>query len=139
MIVIDTSAVVAFMNRGDESHDAVRDLIEGSEEDLVTSPLAVAEMDHLVARMGGAPAATALRADLAAGAYQVEWWGDALAESLAIAAEHDSLGIGLTDASLVALAGRMGTTRVATLDEGHFRRVAPLSGEPAFELLPADR
>jgi hypothetical protein len=30
------------------------------------------------------------------------------------------------------------TTRVATLDEHHFRAVRPLTGEVAFTLLPAD-
>ncbi len=138
MIVVDTSAVLAFMNRGDEAHAAVRVLLESSDEDLVTSPLAIAEMDHLVARIGGRSAVAALRADLASGAYLVEWWSDAVAESLAIAEEHDSIDIGLTDASLVALAARVGTTRLATLDERHFRRVPPVSGEPAFTLLPAD-
>lgn len=46
--------------------------------------------------------------------------------------------IGLADASLLALAARLGTTRVATLDERHFRTVKPLTGEAAFALLPAD-
>jgi hypothetical protein len=30
------------------------------------------------------------------------------------------------------------TTRVATLDERHFRAVGPLTGEAAFMLLPTD-
>jgi uncharacterized protein len=46
--------------------------------------------------------------------------------------------IGLTDASLVALAAHLGTTRIVTLDHRHFRRLQPLTGEPGFVLLPAD-
>jgi predicted nucleic acid-binding protein len=42
------------------------------------------------------------------------------------------------DASLVAIAARLGTTDIATLDERHFRTLRPLTGEPAFRLLPAD-
>ena len=42
------------------------------------------------------------------------------------------------DASLVALAARLGTTSIATFDERHFRAMQPLTGEPAFTLLPVD-
>ncbi|HEU0318731.1 MAG TPA: hypothetical protein VFR49_15450, partial [Solirubrobacteraceae bacterium] len=38
------------------------------------TPLIVAEADHLVAAQGGRSALRAVRADLAAGAYVVEWW-----------------------------------------------------------------
>ncbi len=45
--------------------------------------------------------------------------------------------IGLTDASLVVLAARYGTTRLLTLDEKHFRAIRPLRGD-TFTILPAD-
>lgn len=52
---------------------------------------------------------------------------------------YANLGVRLTDASLVALAGRVETTVIATFDERHFRAMRPLTGEPAFVLLlPAD-
>lgn len=138
MIVLDTSVVVAYMNRGDGSHEAVRSWIEGGRAELVTTPLAVAEMDHLVARLGGRPAADALRKELRAGAYVVEWWPRALGETLEVVDRHAGMEVGLTDASLVALAGKLGSTRIATLDERHFRTLRPPTGEPAFTLLPAD-
>ncbi len=47
-------------------------------------------------------------------------------------------GLGLADASLVALADRLGAIESATLDERHFRVVRPLSGATAFQILPAD-
>lgn len=138
MIVLDTSAVVAYMNRGDSNHRAVRSWIEGGREELVTTPLAVAEMDHLVARFGGRPAADRLRKELRVGAYAVEWWAGALADTLAVVDGHPGMEVGLTDASLVALGAKLQTARVATLDERHFRTLRPLTGEPAFTLLPAD-
>lgn len=138
MIVLDTSVVVAYMNRGDSKHHAVRSWIEGGREELVTTPLAVAEMDHLVARVGGRRAADALREELRAGAYAVEWWPKALVDTLEVVDRHREIEVGLTDASLVALAGKLPSTRVATLDERHFRTLRPLTGEPAFTVLPAD-
>jgi len=55
-----------------------------------------------------------------------------------VAERHADAGLGLAGASLVALAERLGTVDIATLDERHFRVVGPLSTGKAFRLLPAD-
>ena len=136
MIALDTSVVVAFMNRRDDDHERVAAWMETAGEDLFTTPLIVAEIDHLVSRAGGPDAALAFYEDLLSGAYLVEWWPEATAET--VAAARTDQDIGLADASLLALAARLETTRVATLDERHFRVVSPLTGEPAFTLLPTD-
>lgn len=136
MIALDTSVVVAFMNRRDDDHERAVAWMESVGEELLTTPLIVAEIDHLVSRGGGQRAALAFYEDLASGAYAVEWWTGAMTQTVAVAREYPELG--LADASLVALAARLGTTRVATLDERHFRTVRPLTGEAAFALLPAD-
>lgn len=137
MIVIDTSAILAYMNSADTHHDEVSVWIEGERDDLITTPLVVAEVDHLVGARGGQAALSALRADLARGAYLVDWWTEALGTTVSVAERYP--GIGLTDASLVALAERVGTISVATLDERHFRSLRPLTGDDAFRLLPRDR
>jgi len=136
MIVLDTSVAVAFMNRRDDDHERVAAWMDAVEEDLFTTPLIVAEVDHLVSRSGGSDAALAFYEDLASGAYAVEWWPEAMTETLSAARKHRD--IGLADASLLALASRLNTLRIATLDERHFRAVRPLTGEAAFVLLPAD-
>lgn len=136
MIALDTSVVVAFMNRRDDDHERVVAWMETVGEEFLTTPLIVAEIDHLVSRGGGTNAALAFYEDLASGAYAVEWWAEAVQETVATAKKYPD--VGLADASLVALAARLGTTRVATLDERHFRAVRPLTGEAAFALLPAD-
>lgn len=139
MIVLDTSVVLAFMDRRDADHGSVRDWMERQQGELVTTPLVLAELDHLILRQGGTTAARAMREDFANGAYTVEWWPSALRDAVAVANRYESMELGLADASLVALADRLQTTRVATLDERHFRAVRPLA-EPrgAFELLPLD-
>jgi uncharacterized protein len=137
-VVLDTSVVYARMDRNDADHLAVSAWIDEQDDELVTTPLAVAEMDYLLTRIGGAPAAAALRTDLKAGTYEVEWWPAAVTETVSVADRHASMALGLVDASLFALAARLSTTRIATLDERHFRVLEPLTGEPAFTLLPAD-
>lgn len=136
MIVLDTSIVVAFMNRRDGDHERVVEWMEMVEEELLTTPLIVAEVDHLVLRAGGSDAAQAFYDDLISDAYVVEWWPEAVAETVTVAKKYED--IGLADASLIALAARFETIRLATLDERHFRSVRPLTGEAAFALLPAD-
>jgi uncharacterized protein len=139
LIVLDTSVVLAFMNRRDADHGVVRDWMERTDDALSTTPLIVAELDHLVLASGGASAASALRDDLVRGAYQVEWWSSALPDTIAAARRYESMELGLADASLIALAAHLGTTKIATLDERHFRTVRPLTGKVgAFTLLPKD-
>ena len=57
-----------------------------------------------------------------------------MGEVVAVARRHP--WIGLTDASLVALAGRLRTNRIVTFDD-HFRSLTTPAGEP-FVVLPAD-
>jgi hypothetical protein len=138
VIVVDTSVVVAYMNAGDDHHESVSAWLEETDDDLATTPPIVAEVDHLVATRGGREAVSALRADLAAGAYLVEWWQGAIVSSVRVAERYADTGLGLADASLVALAARLETNEVATLDERHFRAVRPIARGKAFRLLPAD-
>jgi uncharacterized protein len=139
VIVIDTSAIVAYMNRTDDRHELVSAWVDDTTDDLATTPLVVAEVDHLVAARGGRAALSALRADLSAGAYVVDWWPGAISSTVKIAERYADDGLALTDASLVALAERLDTIEIATLDERHFRAVRPLMGGDAFRLLPIDR
>jgi predicted nucleic acid-binding protein len=130
--------VLAFMNRDNADHRLVDTWMRTQEDELLTTPLVVAELDYLVARQGGTQATRVLHEHFERGAYLVEWWPTALHEAIAVARRHESMQLGLADASLVALAARLQTTSIATLDERHFRALKPLSGGEAFTLLPAD-
>lgn len=134
-VVLDTGIVVSLLDAGDRTHRAVVDLIATLDDDLVTTPLALAEMDYFALRLTGEKGRASLWEDFETGAFGVRWWADALTESIAIARRHP--GIGVVDASLVALAARINTNRVATLDYRHFRRLTTVAGD-AFVLLPAD-
>ncbi len=131
-VVVDTSVVVALMDADDPGHEAAADWVAVVDDELVTTPLALAEMDDFARREG---AADALRRDLQRGAYTVRWWADALDETLAIAKRRPELE--LVDASLVALAGRLRTDRIATFDHERFRALSTPGGKP-YVILPAD-
>ena len=138
MIVLDTSVIYALLDAADQRHAQVRDWYAGLDDDLVTTPLVLAEADHLAATRGGPRAGRALREDVRAGAYVVDWWASAAREAADVADRYADLGIGLTDGSLVALAARVGSVDIATFDERHFRALRPLSGGDSFRLLPLD-
>jgi uncharacterized protein len=126
------------MDQNDSNHRLVDDWMRTQEDELVTTPLIVAELDYLVSRQGGTQAARILREHFERGAYQVEWWGTAIYETISVAKRHESMELGLADASLVTLAARLQTTDIATLDERHFRTLKPLSDAKTFRLLPTD-
>ncbi|HEX6389273.1 MAG TPA: PIN domain-containing protein [Solirubrobacteraceae bacterium] len=113
-IVVDTDVVVALYDSGDAAHGRTADWVRRIDEDLVTTPLGVAEMDKAVTDRGGERGRAALLRDLDRGAFVTRWWADGLSETLAIARRHTDLD--LTDASLVALCRRLRTNRIATFD-----------------------
>ncbi len=117
-VVLDSSAIVAAYDRSHPSHDAVAELLQTIDDELVTTPLVAAQMDRA---LDGTPGRDALWRDLGAGAITVRWWADAMEETLRLARRHPELG--LADASLLALARRLRTDRIVTFDE-HFRTIS---------------
>ena len=137
MIVLDSSFLYALLDRRDRRHVDASTWYRNVGDPLATSPLILAEVDYLAAR-AGRMVRDAFRHDVGAGAYTIGWWGAAVGSMVDLADRYAHLGVSLADASLVALAARLETTAIATFDERHFRAIQPLTGEPAFTLLPAD-
>ena len=138
MIVLDSSVIYALLDRRDRRHGDAVAWYGSIDEDLATTPMVLAEVDHLARTRSGSRATSAFRHDVKAGAYHVEWWPEAGAESAVLAEQYADLDLGMTDASLIALAARFETTDIATFDERHFRAVRPIRGPAVFRLLPAD-
>jgi len=138
VIILDTSIIYALLDAADSRHRQALHWYDTLDNELVTTPLVLAEADHLATTRGGSHALRAFRADVRAGAYLVDWWPTAAREAAEVADRYADLGIGLTDASLVVLAARVDSVDVATFDERHFRAVRPLRGAEAFRLLPLD-
>ena len=132
-VVCDTSLVLGLFLPDDSFHARAVAFYDALDEDLVTTPLAVAEMDYLLEQRGGRSTRDLLWDGLESGALQVRWWASAMAETLTIARRAPKLG--LSDASLVALAPILRTTRIATFDQRHFRSIRTPDGEP-YMLLP---
>ena len=136
MIVADTGAIVALIDRDDRHHAALRRAFEADPDAWVLPWAVLPEVDPIVASRLGPGVARAFRADVASGAYSVEWDGGAdLARALDLDARFADLSPGLVDAVVMAMAERLGAHAIATLDLRDFAAVA-LAGNP--ELWPRD-
>jgi predicted nucleic acid-binding protein len=136
LILLDTSGLVTFFVKAQPAHTAVVAALEAERPPLVISPFVLAEVDYLLATRGGTGVELTALHELAAGAYDLAEFGHAdLVAALDVLQRYADLGIGLTDASIVVLAERLGTRRVLTLDRRHFGALRTSGGE-AFELFP---
>jgi predicted nucleic acid-binding protein len=137
-LIVDTGPLYAQADRRNPERDAVVEILLNERAPLVVSAFVAAETDYLIAKRLGIDAEIAFLHDLAAGTYRLDCLSqDELAEAHALVSRHRDLKMGLTDASLIVLARRLGTRRLLTFDERHFRAVRPLQGG-SFTLLPAD-
>ena len=98
--------------------------------------LVLAELDYWCARRLTLEAWLIFLDDVNAGVYRIEPPTAAdLARCAELQAGYRDLGLGIVDASVVALAERLGEPKVATLDQRHFRAVRP-GHVAAFEIRP---
>ena len=136
MIVADTGAIVALVDADDRSHRALRAHFESDPDAWVLPWAILPEVDYLLAEHVGSRAGDAFRADLAAGAYVVEWGDEAdLIRAHALCTRHRALRLGLVDGVVISVAERLRAEAIATLDLRHFG-VVQIRGRP--RLLPRD-
>lgn len=124
------------MDADDRHHQACRDLLEQHPGPLIVPVLTVTEVTYLLSTRLGAEAEVRFLGDLASGALSVA--PVAPADWLRIAelvARYRDFPLGTVDASVVAVAERLGIHEVATLDVRHFAAVRPAHVE-TFVLIP---
>ena len=136
MIVVDTGAMLALLDASEDYHAVVKDLYDENPDGWILPWAILPEVDYLVAAHLGAKAQNVFLADLADGAFSVEWGrDDDLAVARRIHTRYRSLRLGLVDAVVIATAERLKTDAIATLDLRHFAAVS-IKGNP--RLLPRD-
>lgn len=136
MLIVDTGPLVAVADVDDADHDACDELLDTDPGPLVTTALVIAEAGFLIDRQVGPEGEAALVADVVEGRIVVEALTAAdWQRTLELVRTYADLPLGVTDASLIALAERHRVERIATLDHRHFRVVRP-THRPAFALVP---
>lgn len=136
MIVADTGAVIALLDRNDRHHDVVRELFESRPREWILPWAILPEVDYLAASHLGPKVAEAFLADLAEGDFRVDWGEPVdLERAQALGRRYRDLQLGLVDTVVMAIAERRRATAIATLDLRHFAAVR-LAIKP--KLLPRD-
>jgi predicted nucleic acid-binding protein len=138
LILLDTSGLLAVFDRSSRLHEQAKAALERERAPRIISPFVLAELDYLIKARLGIREELAVIEEIAGGAYEIAAFDrEEILAASAVVAQYRDLGIGITDASLVILAGRYRTERILTLDERHFRALRSPRGR-AFTLLPAD-
>ena len=136
MLPLDTGVILAVADTRDPDHAACVALMEGSTDEFVVTGLIVAEAAYLLMKKLGPGAEVAFARSIANGELSVAELTAADWERVADLCEtYADLPLGMSDASLIAVAERLGSAAVATLDRRHFSVVVP-SHVPAFTDVP---
>lgn len=136
MIVADTGAILALLDKGDRHHLAIRELFEDRPDDWLLPWAILPEVDYLIGSELGARAQEIFLADLADGSFTVEYGKqEDVVRAHAIDRRYRALGLGLVDGVVIAIAERLRAEAIATLDLRHFGAVK-IAGSPS--LLPRD-
>jgi len=135
MILVDTGPLVAAADADDANHERCVAFLAGAPRPLLVAASVIPEVCYLLARYLGSTAEAAfLRAFPEELSIQEVTVSD-LRRAADLVEQYDDLRLGMVDASLIAIAERLGLRTVATLDRRHFSVVRPRH-VAAFELVP---
>ena len=125
MIVVDTGVLLAAADADDHYHDQAAAFLDGHEPDELVVPATVAtETSWMTEDRLDPAAAAAFIASIADGdLHVVELTLSDYGRCAQPVDAYADLGLGLVDASVVAVAERLGVTTVATFNHRHFRVV----------------
>lgn len=132
MITLDTSALIALLNRRDPDHSMTRDTLLNDAGPYVVPAGILAEVTYMIEQRMGILVLDLFLADLDAGAYTLDCGGRDLQRVRQLVSRYADLPLGFADAAVVACAERRGG-RVLTLDARDFGVVA---GEGRITMLP---
>jgi predicted nucleic acid-binding protein len=136
MIVVDTGPIVALLNSRDDHHERCKSFLAGHPGPLLIPTTVFTEVCMLAERRRGTKAELAFLSDVRSGLFtMLETASIDLDRISELVETYSDLPLGTVDASVIALAERLGLSAVATLDHRHFSIVRPRH-VPAFELLP---
>jgi predicted nucleic acid-binding protein len=134
--LLDTGFLYALLNRGDRSHEAVRQATGHINARVYLPVPVIIEVAYLIRRDLGAGALAEFVAGLAEPAYTlVEPVAADYHRAADVIRQYHDAEIDFVDAILVAVAERLNITRILTLDRRHFHLFRPRHCD-AFELIP---
>ena len=136
MIVLDTGVIIANANKRDQHHQACMKLLLTSREPLTIPEVLLTEIGYMLLTRTGPVGETAFMEDVADGLYEIVSFDGADFRRVAeLMSQYIGFPLGTADASVIAAAEKLKSSKIATLDRRHFMAVQPRH-IPAFTLLP---
>jgi uncharacterized protein len=135
-ILIDTGIVIALADKSDFWHQRSLDFINAYNGKIIAPSTIIPEACYMLNAYLGPSAETAFIESVVQRELLVENVTiEDFSRSLEIMKLYSSLNIGLVDASIIALAERLGLSKILTTDRRHFSVIKGKHG-PHFELMP---
>lgn len=136
MLIVDAGPLVASADRNDRHHAVCRELLEIDPGPLVTTAMVIVETVYMVTREIGPHAEAAFYDAIVDDTLHVEDLTETDWRRIReLVDRYQNLPLGGSDASLIAIAERVGASRIATLNYRDFRVVRPAPVD-AFGLVP---
>jgi len=133
-VIVDTGILYAAADRGDDAHEDARRVLADPEPQIAPEAVIV-EADWLIlTRLGVDAEAAFLRGVEETVAIEPSTRSDR-ARAAELVEQYRDAALGYVDAITVAIAERLGETRIATLDRRDFSLVQPRH-VAAFEIVP---
>ena len=126
IVVADTGALYALMDRSDAWHDRTKQWWSEHGASVVVPAIVLPELCYLLQARIGPAAEQAFVQAVADGEFVIEdLEPDDIGRAAAIMAQYADLPLGFVDAAVVATTERLWTREVLTTDRRHFGAVRP--------------
>lgn len=136
VLVCDTGPLVALISARDSQHASAVEFFDSFDGDLVVPSLVVAEVCYLVQTRIGPEAESGFLDSIVSGELMVEELsGRDWVRVAELVRSYSGFPLGVTDASVIAVAERLGVRRIASIDRRHMLAVRPAHCD-GFELVP---
>jgi predicted nucleic acid-binding protein len=132
VITLDTSGILAALNRGDPDHTRARKALKSERGPLIVPVGILAEAGYMIEMDLGAAVLRQFLADIVDGSFALDCGESDMSRIVALLERYDDLRLGFADACVIACAERNGG-RVLTFDERDF---APVAREGKISLVP---
>ena len=135
-VVADTGPLYALVDRDDAWHQRVLGWWKANREQIVVPSTVVPEVTYLLQQRLGVRAESAFLRSLVNEELALEpYLPEDLPRSAELVDHYADLRLGFVDASVVAIAERLGTRQILTTDRRHFPAIRPAHGR-SLALVP---
>ena len=134
-ILLDTSAILALSYRSHHLNRDISDLISQKESICIIPSTVIVEVCQLLKYRFGSKYEKKFLEEIKKSSFIMETvMFEDIFRIIQILAKYDDLNAGYVDSSIVAIAERLGTNKLATLDRRHFSVLIP-DGFEYFDIL----